>query len=63
VVKKVIDFVKKHPTYNGTIHALGGLGVGFVIAYYFSGMNLILWGVILIIIAGVGHIYMLIAEN
>lgn len=52
-----MDFVKKHPAYNGTIHALGGLGLGFIIAHYFSGINLIIWGVILIIVSLAGHIY------
>jgi hypothetical protein len=58
VVKKVMDFAKKHPAYVGTIHALGGLGVGFIIAHYFSGMNLVLWGVILIVVSLMGHLYM-----
>jgi len=56
-----MNFAKKHPAYVGTIHALGGLGVGFILAHYFPGMNLILWGIILAVVSLVGHVYMWIA--
>lgn len=56
-----MDFVKKHPMYNATIHAVGALGVGFILVHYSPGINLVLWGVILIVLSAVGHLYMWIA--
>lgn len=60
-MKKAMDFVKKHPMYNATIHAVGALGVGFILVHYSPGINLVLWGVILIVLSAVGHLYMWIA--
>ena len=60
-MKKAMAFMKKHPVYHATIHALGGLGLGIIIAHYFSDLNLMLWGIILIIVAVIGHIYAWIA--
>jgi len=56
-MKKAMHFMKKHPAYNGTIHALGGMGVGFLIANYMSGVNLVTFGVILIVFSLIGHLY------
>ncbi len=56
-MKKMLAFAKKHPAYIGTIHAIGGIGVGILIASPLAGIHPIRWGVIFIAVAILGHLY------
>lgn len=50
-------FLKKNPTYNAVIHALGGVGVGILIASPVAGTHPVRWGVAFLAISLLGHIY------
>jgi hypothetical protein len=57
-MKKVLAFAKKNPVYIATIHAIGGVGVGILIASPIAGEHPIRWGVALLIASLLGHLYM-----
>ncbi len=54
--KKAMQYMSKHPAYNATIHALGGLGVGLLIARPLV-VHPLRTGIILIALSLLGHIY------
>ncbi|HKB88755.1 MAG TPA: hypothetical protein VKC53_03845 [Patescibacteria group bacterium] len=56
-MKKAIAFMKKYPVYHATIHAIGGIGVGILIANPLAGIHPVRWGVTLLVIAILGHLY------
>ncbi len=56
-MKKGMAFMKKYPAYNATIHAIGGVGIGILIASSLAGSNLVIWGVSLMVISLLGHLY------
>ena len=58
--KKAEAFMKEHPIYNALTHALGGIGVGLLLAPA-TGMHAVGLGVTLIILCVLGHVYVLMA--
>jgi hypothetical protein len=38
-MKKVTTFMKKHPAYHATLHGLGGIGLGIIIAPLLIGAH------------------------
>ncbi len=56
-MKKAMAFMKKHPAYNSTIHAIGGIGIGILIASPVAGIHPVRWGIALLIVSLLGHIY------
>ncbi len=56
-MKKALNFMKKHPAYNASVHAIGGIGLGVLITYPFVGQHPVRVGVAFIIVAIIGHIY------
>ncbi len=57
-MKKVMAFAKNHPAYIGTIHALGGIGIGILIASPIAGIHPVRWGIAFLVLSILGHIYM-----
>ena len=60
-MKKVLAFAKKNPAYVAVIHAIGGIGIGILIASPVAGIHPVHWGAAFIIVALLGHLYMWIA--
>ena len=58
-MKNGLAFIKKHPAYNATIHALGGVGIGILIASPIAGTHPIRFGLAFIIVSALGHVYAL----
>lgn len=54
--KKMLKFSKEHPYYTSTIHFIGGVGAGFLLAGYF-GLGNLTWGWILVALAALLHLY------
>lgn len=52
-----MEYFKKHPNYNSVVHALGGLGVGVIIASPVAGTHPVRVGVTLLLLSAIGHIY------
>lgn len=49
--------MKKHPAYVATIHAIGGMGIGILIASPVARSHPVLWGITLMVVSLIGHIY------
>ena len=60
-MKKVLTFAKKNPAYIGVIHAIGGVGIGILIASPVAGVHPVRWAAAFIIVSLIGHLYMWIA--
>ena len=60
-MKKVLAFAKKNPVYIASIHALGGIGIGILIARPIASTHPIRWAAGFIILSLLGHLYILVA--
>lgn len=56
-MKRGMAFMKKYPAYNATIHALGGIGIGILIASPVVGTHPVRVGVAFLAISFLGHVY------
>ncbi len=56
-MKNGIAFMKKHPVYHATIHAIGGVAVGILIMYVFNLQNPLIWVIVLGSLSIGGHLY------
>ncbi len=54
--KKVMKYFSKHVTYNSIVHAIGGIGVGIILARPIDGAHPVRLGIILIAISLLGHL-------
>ncbi len=57
MLKDTVKYFKNHPTYNAVVHALGGIGVGILIAHPLIGIHPIRWGIIFLALSLLGHFY------
>ena len=62
-MKNGIAFMKKHPSYHATIHAIGGVAVGILIMYLFNLQNPLIWVLILGSLSIGGHLYAFLNGN
>lgn len=51
------EYFKKHPTYNALIHFIGGIGLGALIVHPLFDGHTVRWGITLLAVALIGHIY------
>ena len=49
--------MKKHPAYTATIHAIGGVGVGILIAHPIAGVHPVRFGLAFLLVSVLGHVY------
>lgn len=56
-MKQMKAYLGKHPTYNGFIHILIGVGIGALLTYPYFGSHPVKWGVGLIALGLLGHLY------
>lgn len=56
-MKKINTYFSKHVTFNSLIHAIGGMGIGILIASPIVGPHPVRVGVTLLVIALIGHLY------
>lgn len=56
-MKVIKKYFKEHPTYNGFVHILIGIGIGALITYPYFGTHPLRWGVALIVLGLLGHLY------
>jgi hypothetical protein len=52
-----MKYFKKHPAFTASVHFVGGVGLGVLIARPVFAAHPIRWGVILVGLAVLGHIY------
>ncbi|MDO8620979.1 MAG: hypothetical protein Q7R31_01725 [Candidatus Levybacteria bacterium] len=61
--KKITNYFKKHVTYNSFVHAVGGIGIGVLIASPIVGIHPLRWGLGLIGLSLLGHLYAAVSEK
>ena len=59
IIKRLYSYFKKNIFFTDLIHISLGLGIGLIIA----GNKFLVWGIILLIISVLGHIYAYIKED
>ncbi len=52
-----MKYFKKHPAYLASVHFVGGVGIGLLIARPVFSTHPVRWGIALIGLAVVGHLY------
>ena len=55
--KNAVSFFSKHPEFNATIHALGGIGIGIIVANPLAKPHPVRWGLIFMALSLFGHVY------
>lgn len=55
--KTVERYFQKHVHYNSVVHVIGGVGIGIMMARPLFGAHPVRWGVILLLISLLGHLY------
>lgn len=63
MMEKQRKYLSKHVWYNSLLHAIGGLGLGVLLARPMAADHPVRWGVALIAIATLGHLYPLTAKK
>lgn len=59
-MQKIEKYFAKNSMYNSVVHMVGGMGLGILITYPLVGDHPVRWGVALIVLAIVGHLYPLV---
>ncbi len=60
MLPKIRKYFREHEMFNATVHFIGGIGVGILITYPLVVTHPVRWGVTLLAIAALGHLYPLI---
>lgn len=55
--KQMKRYMKDHPMYNGFVHLIIGVGIGALLTYSVFGSHPVRWGVALIAVGLLGHLY------
>lgn len=61
-LKKAEKYFAKHTWYNGFVHVLAGMGIGILITYPVAGSHPVRWGLALLGLAILGHLWPLIEK-
>ena len=51
----MLKYYTKHPMYADTIHVLGGIGFGIILARPLAGEHPVRWGVAFLVLSLAGH--------
>ena len=52
-----LKFFQRHPAFNGTTHALGGIGIGMLLTYPVAGNHPVRWALSFLALGLAGHIW------
>lgn len=61
--KDIMNYFKKHPSYNSVVHILAGIGIGILVARPFAGTHPVKWGVAFLTLSILGHLKPLFLKN
>ena len=56
-LKKAVKYMKDNPVYHASVHSIGGIGVGILVAGPLAGVHPVRWGVAFVVVAVLGHLY------
>lgn len=57
MLKTMEKYFSKNAGYNAVVHAVLGVGIGILLTYPVVGAHPVRWGVALIVIGLLGHVY------
>lgn len=55
--KKALNYFRNHIDFNATIHFIGGIGIGILVASPFAFPHPVRWGLVFLMISVAGHFY------
>lgn len=55
--KKIDNYFKNHRYYNSFMHTIFGMGLGIIMTYPYFGEHPVRWGIALMTIGALGHLY------
>ncbi len=62
LIKKTKKYFGKYPCFNGSVHLLIGIGIGFLLTYPVVGSHPVRWGVTFIVLGVLGHVWAVIKK-
>ncbi len=57
IYKSAMRFFAKNPHTNAFVHVLGGIGIGFLLAYPVAGAHPVRWGLLFLGLSIAGHVW------
>ncbi len=63
MVKRIMTYFSKHVMYNSLVHLVAGMGIGVLLVSPVFGMHTVRWGVVLLGIGVLGHLYPLLTKK
>ena len=61
--KMIVKYLQSHPYYNAAVHTIFGVGIGALLTYPYFGSHPVKWGIGLIAVGVLGHLYPLIVKR
>ncbi len=61
--KKIANYFSKHVMFNSTVHLIGGMGLGILLTFPLFIPHPVRWGILLLALAFLGHLYALKAKK
>lgn len=55
-IQQIERYLSKYPRYNAVVHAVGGIGVGVLIARPLVGTHPVRWGLMLLVLSVLAHL-------
>lgn len=55
--KQSLKYFSKNPEFNAIVHALGGIGLGVLLANPLAGSHPVRWGIAFLLISLLGHLW------
>lgn len=62
VYQKLLKYFSRHPTYSAIVHLLIGIGVGILITYPVVGSHPLRWGLAILTVGLLAHLYPLLVK-
>ncbi|MDO8577238.1 MAG: hypothetical protein Q7R82_02755 [Candidatus Daviesbacteria bacterium] len=62
IIKQIEKYFSSHVRYNSLVHVIAGIGIGILITYPLAGVHPVRWGIALVAIGILGHLYPLLKK-
>ncbi len=57
MLNRMKKYLSRNAGYNAIVHMVLGIGIGFLLTYPLAGTHPVRWGVALIVVGLLGHVY------
>ena len=62
-MKKIYSYFGKHVMYNSMVHVVAGMGIGVLLVSPVFEMHTVRWGIVLLGVGILGHLYPLMTKK